>query len=125
METLGTTMGETGTVMEESTMMQNNPETSKGALLLQNQLERLRLEVVKSRAALQAIQHQGATEQLEELNNGAEEEIGERLAALNKQRMEALLSFRGIQMAMQVFLQHCGKVEVLTIFCRLAKLTRR
>ena len=106
-------------------MMQNNPETSKGALLLQNQLERLRLEVVKSRAALQAIQQQGATEQLEELNNGAEEEIGERLAALNKQRMEALLSFRGIQMAMQVFLQYCGKVEVLTIFCRLAKLTRR
>ena len=125
METLGTTMGDTGTVMEESTMMQNNPETSKGALLLQNQLERLRLEVVKSRAALQAIQQQGATEQLEELNNGAEEEIGERLAALNKQRMEALLSFRGIQMAMQVFLQHCGKAEVLTIFFRLAKLTRR
>ena len=60
-------------------MMQNNPETSKGALLLQNQLERLRLEVVKSRAALQAIQQQGATEQPEELNNGAEEEIGERL----------------------------------------------
>ena len=54
METLGTTMmGDTGTVMEESTMMQNNPEMSKGALLLHNQLERLRLEVVKSRAALQ------------------------------------------------------------------------
>ena len=84
-------------------MMQNNPEMSRGALRLQNQLERLRLEVVKSRAALQAIQQQGATEQLEELNNGAEEEIGERLAALNKQRTEALLGFRGIQMAMQVF----------------------
>lgn len=102
METLGTTLGETGTVMEESTMMQNNPEMSRGALRLQNQLERLRLEVVKSRAALQAIQRQGgATEQMESLNNGAEEEIGERLAALNKQRTEALLSFRGIQMAMQ------------------------
>ena len=85
-------------------MMQNNPEMSRGALRLQNQLERLRLEVVKSRAALQAIQQQGgATEQMESLNNGAEEEIGERLAALNKQRTEALLSFRGIQMAMQVF----------------------
>jgi len=84
-------------------MMQNNPEMSKGALLLHNQLERLRLEVVKSRAALQAVQQQGGTsEQLESLNNGAaEEEIGERLAALNKQRTEALLSFRGIQMAMQ------------------------
>ena len=82
-------------------MMQNNPEMSKGALLLQNQLERLRLEVVKSRAALQAVQQQG-TKELESLNNGAEEEIGERLAALNKQRTEALLSFRGIQMAMQV-----------------------
>ena len=104
METLGTTLGDTGTLMEESTMMQNNPEMSKGALLLHNQLERLRLEVVKSRAALQAVQQQGGTsEQLESLNNGAaEEEIGERLAALNKQRTEALLSFRGIQMAMQV-----------------------
>jgi len=100
METLGTTLGDSGTVMEESTMMQNNPEMSKGALLLQNQLERLRLEVVKSRAALQAVQQQG-TKELESLNNGAEEEIGERLAALNKQRTEALLSFRGIQMAMQ------------------------
>ena len=104
METLGTTLGDTGTLMEESTMMQNNPEMSKGALLLHNQLERLRLEVVKSRAALQAVQQQGGTsEQLESLNNGAaEEKIGERLAALNKQRTEALLSFRGIQMAMQV-----------------------
>ena len=103
METLGTTLGDSGTVMEESTMMQNNPEMSKGALLLQNQLERLRLEVVKSRAALQAVQQQGTSEkELESLNNGAEEEIGERLAALNKQRTEALLSFRGIQMAMQV-----------------------
>ena len=35
-------------------------------------------------------------------NNGVEEEVGEKLAALNKQRTEALLSFRGIQMAMQV-----------------------
>jgi len=99
METLGTTLGDTGTVMEESTMMQNNPEMSRNALLLQNQLERLRLEVVKSRAALQAIQQQDG--QLESLNNAAEDEIGERLAALNKQRTEALLSFRGIQMAMQ------------------------
>ena len=82
-------------------MMQNNPEMSRNALLLQNQLERLRLEVVKSRAALQAIQQQDG--QLESLNNAAEDEIGERLAALNKQRTEALLSFRGIQMAMQVF----------------------
>ena len=103
METLGTTLGETGTVMEESTMMQNNPEMSRGALRLQNQLERLRLEVVKSRAALQAIQEQGGRgEQMGNLNIGAEEEIGERLAALNKQRTEALLSFRGIQLAMQV-----------------------
>ena len=101
METLGTSLGETGTVMEESTMMQNNPEMSRNALLLQNQLERLRLEGVKSRAALQAIQQQDG--QLESLNNAAEDEIGERLAALNKQRTEALLSFRGIQMAMQVF----------------------
>ena len=54
---------------------------------------------------LQVVQQQGqgTSEQLESVNNGAaEEEIGERLAALNKQRTEALLSFRGIQMAMQV-----------------------
>ena len=31
MDTPGTTLGETGTVLEESTMMQNNPEMSKGA----------------------------------------------------------------------------------------------
>merc|ERR1719284_2335041 len=81
-------------------MMQNNPEMSKGALLLQNQLERLKLEVVRSRAALRAVQEQGALEQTLE-NNGVDEEVGEKLAALNKQRTEALLSFRGIQMAMQ------------------------
>jgi len=100
MDTPATTLGETGTVLEESTMMQNNPEMSKGALLLQNQLERLKLEVVRSRAALRAVQEQGALEQTLE-NNGVDEEVGEKLAALNKQRTEALLSFRGIQMAMQ------------------------
>ena len=31
MDTPGTTLGKTGTVLEESTMMQNNPEMSKGA----------------------------------------------------------------------------------------------
>ena len=56
---------------------------------------------MRSRAALRAVQEQGALEQTLE-NNGVDEEVGEKLAALNKQRTEALLSFRGIQMAMQV-----------------------
>ena len=57
--------------------------------------------MVRSRAALRAVQEQGVLEQTLE-NNGVDEQVGEKLAALNKQRTEALLSFRGIQMAMQV-----------------------
>ena len=56
---------------------------------------------MRSRAALRAVQEQGVLEQTLE-NNGVDEQVGEKLAALNKQRTEALLSFRGIQMAMQV-----------------------
>jgi len=85
-------MEETG-VMEESTMMQNNEETSRNALRLQNKLDELRMEVVRAKARL------AASQQPEDELEG--DDTAKKLTALTKQRTDAFLGFRMVQLALQ------------------------